>query len=65
MIIKRMAAMLALLIITCAAFSQAKKTTITVDISPLKVDTLVMVDGSKVTFAKTPVNGKYVFNYTG
>jgi len=65
MIIKRMAAMLALLVITCAAFSQAKKTTITVDITPLKVDTLVMVDGSKVTFAKTPVNGKYIFNYTG
>ena len=60
---KKMAAMLMLCLITYTAFCQKDGATVTIDIRPLKTDTLVVVDGNDVLFAKPGKDGKYVFTF--
>jgi thiol-disulfide isomerase/thioredoxin len=61
--IKYILATLVLCLITYTAFCQKNGATITIDIRPLKTDTLLVVDGNEVIFAKPGKNGKYTFNF--
>ncbi|WP_158994151.1 TlpA disulfide reductase family protein [Mucilaginibacter sp. L196] len=62
---RKMMLMLMLCLITGTVFSQKNGSKITIDIRPLKTDTLMMIDGDKPRMIVTEPgsNGKYVFDF--